>query len=298
MTDPQTAPKGQQIQRLQKLQQALKLPEDQTYYDLLQEQIVEIKAAICAEKPLDQQIVGLEGAIQRKQAKRSKAVEEVNRLQQEIQDLDADIVVKESDLAKLKQKKLEELNLPTQQASPDLAAANQIQMLTQQVNQLQYALNLMSQQQAAQNSAGGVSSSTLGHQLPTVAQPTFATATVEAHSSNTSGLINEAAIAAAPTTPGTHMAPGTPMAPADGSAGSLPSSPVPLSSSEVTPIQEQPEGERALAIAAAQRTSTAMKPFVQRDRRERSPRRNSDPYQTTASMAIVDLEKEEDTVPH
>ena len=158
----------------------------------------------------------------------------------------------------------------------------------QQVNQLQHALNLMTQQQAAQIPAGGVSSSTLGLQLPTAAVPTLVPTMVPARSPNTIG--NAADFSAAPATPGTHMAPGTPMAPAEGNAGSSPSSSMPLSTSEAIPIQDQAEGERALAIATAQKTSTAMKPFVQRDRRERSPRRNADPYQTTASTGIVDLE--------
>jgi hypothetical protein len=284
MLEPQLLPKPKQIQRLQKLQQALILPEDQAYFDAFQTQIVGIKAAICAEKPLDQQIAGLEAAINRKQQKRTAAVEEVNRLTQVIQDLDSDIVLKETELAEIKKKKLAELNLPQQQAPPDLNAANQIQMLMHQVNQLQCALNLMTQQQ---HTAGGENAAALAAQLQQQAQFMTLQAASVAPSlpgPSTAADGNTAAYNSAPGTPGVSM---VVHQAADASPGSLP-----LQSSQWSPSAPSQE-MRAIAIAAAQQSPSAVKP-VQRERRDRSPRR-TEPYLTSSSSQVVlDSDAEED----
>ena len=57
--------KQAQITRLLKLQKALLMPDDQQYHNLLEEQVTALKAAIPADRPLDDQIKGLEAALVR-----------------------------------------------------------------------------------------------------------------------------------------------------------------------------------------------------------------------------------------
>ena len=236
-------------------------------------------------------MAGLEAAINRKKQKRTTTVEEVNRLTQVIQDLDSDIVLKETELAEIKKKKLAELNLPPQQAPADMGAAFQIQMLLQQVNQLQCALNHMNQQQ---HTAGGENAAAFAAQLQQQAQ--FMTLQAAPIASSLPGLSTAAdgttaAIQAAPATPG---APATEHSAADASPGSLPLQSSPWSPLAPSPSQQLPSQDmRAMAIAAAQQSPSAAKP-VQRERRDRSPRR-TEPYQnTTSSQVILDSDVEEE----
>ena len=140
---PQT--KQQQIARLVVLQKALILPEDANFHEMLQQQIDGLKVAINAEKPLDKQIEGLTEAITRKREKHAKNADQIAELMLHQQSLEAEVNLKEQELTVLKQRKAAELNI-VQAQMPSPEAANQVQLLMQQVASLQTALMQMQQQ--------------------------------------------------------------------------------------------------------------------------------------------------------
>lgn len=303
MEEVQSLTKGAHIQRLLKLQKALILPEDQRYHDQFEAQMKQLKADINAEKPLDQQITGLESAITRKKEKRLKSVQEINRLTEYVQLLDTDIVEKENLLASIKQMKLTELNLPQQQQAGDPNA--QVQLLMQQVNQLQNALNRMAQNAVA---AGGSTPHAQDQQQ--AAAEAAAVLAMTSSGANTQAnvpapqampapvppMLNQAAINAAinaaPATPVVStVAPGTPGQ--NGTTLSLESqssvwSPPP----RISPQQSQ-EDQRAMAINCAQQ-GLSMQPFrkerISRADKERSPRRSAEP--PPASISLEDSDEE------
>ena len=298
MEEVQSLTKGAHIQRLLKLQKALILPEDQRYHDQFEAQMKQLKADINAEKPLDQQITGLESAITRKKEKRLKSVQEINRLTEYVQLLDTDIVEKENLLASIKQMKLTELNLPQQQQAGDPNA--QVQLLMQQVNQLQNALNRMAQNAVA---AGGSTPHAQDQQQ--AAAEAAAVLAMTSSGANTQAnvpapqampapvppMLNQAAINAA-----INAAPATPVVIQErqnGTALSLESqssvwSPPP----RISPQQSQ-EDQRAMAINCAQQ-GLSMLPFrkdrISRADKERSPRRSAEP--PPASISLEDSDEE------
>lgn len=79
---------------------------------MFETQIKDLKAAICAEKLLDQQITVLEVVITCKQQKRQKSAEEVNQFIQLVQQLDQEIAEEEAELAIITERKLAELSVP------------------------------------------------------------------------------------------------------------------------------------------------------------------------------------------
>ena len=127
-----------EISRLQRLQSALKLPEDKHFHVALEEKIDNYKRQVTAAKPFDHQIRSLEAAIQKKQDKKDVALKTQLDQQVLIDTIDDKLPKLEADLLVLKQKKLSELNPQVEaQALQNAQMAAQMQQMTMQFTQLQ-----------------------------------------------------------------------------------------------------------------------------------------------------------------
>ena len=98
-----------EITRLQKLQSALILPEDQDIHQTLQLKIDEVRRLRIAAKPLDEQIRSLETVIKTKKDKLQAAQAQIDKLQALAARINVKLGKLEPDLQKLKQQKVAEM---------------------------------------------------------------------------------------------------------------------------------------------------------------------------------------------